>query len=132
MTLVNEANLLNLATNVIPTVDADYEAFLRSEIDEYGQENPIYLDKEPIKCVIQPMPNSHYKEMGIDLSKNCRYILACINIRGLDTQKFSDRLYFEEKRWIVTQTIAWFEYNKWCSVIVVEDKQSQLGEPHND
>lgn len=117
-------NLLNLALRVIKKTPVSYEKFKENAPGFGGVMQPQYEEpKTVLNAICEPLTNEMYKELGLDFQKEYFRVFMQGNANVLDGGKPSpDRLTFNGKTWIVIKNQVWSEYDGWCEIVCVNQK----------
>ena len=109
--------------SVIPPEPIKYEKYQGIITNQIGYDVAAYAEPIDTKASIQShISEKMYQAYGLDMNKNYRLVNIPAEIIGTAEQNSPDRLSFHGRRWIVIKSNNWHEYNGWCKVIVVEEK----------
>lgn len=116
-------NILLTAMTVIPPEPIEYEKYKGNITNQIGYDVSYYAPAVKTQASIQShISEKMYQAYGLDLNKNYRLVNIPAEIIGTAEQITPDRLTFHGRRWIVIKSNNWHEYNGWCKIIVVEEK----------
>ncbi len=122
MSLINQ-NLLSSALEIIPKQNFKYLKYLGNTINEFGVSVPQYADSVDVQGSVQAVEVSLYSNLDLDMEQNYRMVYAPLDIGGNESQAQPDRFIIQNSVWEVVKNSAWYEFNGWCAVLVVEIKE---------
>ena len=117
-------NLLEKALGVLPNVVFHYRHFTGFTVNEMRVRVPEYAEGWQVcRGMVQPVAQTDYKDMGLDFAK--RYVTAwgSIPLKTLTDQEMPDQIKYLGHIYNITTLTRWRPYNKWNTVVAVEDKR---------
>lgn len=101
------SNLLKMASRLIRFEVIQWAQWLSNTNGPDGTQTPAYAARVNINASVQPVPNSMYETLGLDLSKNYFLVYVSQKLHDLRRDGAPDLLYFHGKQWNVESNTDW-------------------------
>lgn len=115
--IVPGSNILNKATQVIARQTLTWHRFTERVPNEAGQLVSKYAPAVVIRGSFQPVPRSHYMNLGLDFNKSYFNFYAPANILDIERDVSGDQLIFSGYRYQVQSATPWISIDGWIAVL---------------
>lgn len=100
----------------------EFYEYLSNEINEIGNEVPVYAESVLYTGSIQPVSNKMYEQLGLDLDKHYKVVYCPQLVQSLAEKDIPDRVKYEGKIYDVIENKNWWETNGYTKFLMCEVK----------
>lgn len=100
-------DILADALRQIETQTIQYQSFLRSDINEYGYEVPIFSDLTTIEASVQPVTQIMMYRLGLDFDKIYFSVWSQADLKNSGRDRVADRVIYNGRLFDVINVDDW-------------------------
>ncbi len=114
------SDLLDVAFDVIDTVDLDYYQYNGREKNSIGFLTTLYKPKVKISGSFQPVAKQVYYQFGLDFQKKYYYLFAEVDFLDVGRDVAGDQVSFSGRRYQCESATPWFAIDGWSQILLVD------------
>lgn len=113
-------NLLDAALTLIPGSSLQWIRETGRTTNDLGQWVTTYAQPISIDGSFQPLDQSKYEALGLDLNKHYYVLYGSHDLLAVDRDRSGGIIVHNGRRYHIDSNINWFDYNGWKAVICVD------------